>query len=224
MRNTKGKSGSGGIYACLQAVWLAVAVGPGLAMAADIEAGKLAAAVCVACHQADGSGMAVPGSEPWPALAGMDAGYLEKQLADFKSGARTSVSMQPFAQMLSETQKKDVAAYYASLPSVAPKAVATDDAALLQHGEKLALRGDWDRYIVNCVSCHGPGNAGIGSDFPSLAGQLPEYLQVQLQAYRDGSRSNDPLDLMGAIARRMDDRDIAAVSLWLGSQRAPEVK
>src|SRR5690606_8409465 len=93
---------------------------------------------------------------------------------------------------------------------------------LLAHGEKLALRGDWDRYVIACVSCHGPGNAGVGSDFPRLAGQHPEYIKAQLVAYRDGIRTNDPINLMSSIAQRMNDHDIDAVSAWLGSQSGPE--
>lgn len=190
------------------------------AAAGDIAAGKAAAAVCVACHQADGGGMATPGVEPWPALAGLDAGYIVRQLQAFKSGGRGSISMQPFAMMLNDEQMQDVAAYYAALPPVPPKAPEGVDEALLRHGERLALRGDWERYIVACASCHGPGNNGVGGDFPRLTGQLPEYLRTQLLAYRDGSRANDPQDLMGTIARRMSDRDIEAVSAWLGAQRA----
>ncbi|NLC35287.1 MAG: c-type cytochrome [Alcaligenaceae bacterium] len=157
----------------------------------------------------------------FPAVAGLDAGYIAKQLADFKSGARKNISMEPFAQMLNDTQVKDVAAYYASLPMPERAAASGADPELLAHGERLALTGDWDRYVVSCVACHGPGSGGVGSVFPSLAGQHPEYLQTQLLAYRDGTRSNDPQDLMGAIARRMTDRDIDAVSAWLGAQPAP---
>ncbi len=216
MRTKRNKLPYAAALAWLSAVLMPLG-GMGAANAGNIEAGKAAAAVCVACHQVDGGGMAPAGAEPWPALAGLDAGYIIKQLNDFKSGARKNVSMQPFAQMLNDQQVTDVAAYYASLPLPAREAPEADR-ELLAHGEKLALQGDWDRYIVRCVACHGPGNAGVGSDFPRLAGQLPEYLRRQLQAYRDGSRSNDPQDLMGSIARRMSDRDIEAVSLWLGSQ------
>ena len=205
--------------ACMVAASAAVlTVGLRPALAADVKAGQAAAAVCVACHQADGGGMAAPGAEPWPALAGLDAGYIAKQLHDFRSGARTSASMQPFAQMLDESQIRDVAAYYASLPAPSRAAPSTVDRELFEHGRKLVLQGDWERYVVSCVACHGPDAAGVGSTFPGIAGQLPEYLRVQLRAYRDGARSNDPLDLMGAIARRMTDRDIEAVSLWLGAQ------
>lgn len=203
-------------------IWSIVFVagtGPANVLAGNVEAGKTSTTLCVACHQADGTGMAVPNGEPWPALAGMDAGYLLKQLQDFKAGRRQNASMQPFSQMLNEQQMRDVAAYYASLPARKP-APAQVDTQLLAHGERLATQGDWDRYIVACAACHGPGNSGVGSDFPRLTGQLPEYLRAQLVAYRDGKRSNDPLDLMSTIAKRMTDRDIEAVAAWLGAQPA----
>lgn len=223
MRTTRKKHPLAGSGAWLSAALLSMAVA-GPVSAGNIEAGKAAAAVCVACHQADGSGLAAPGVEPWPALAGLDAGYLVKQLHDFKSGARENISMQPFAQMLNDTQISDVAAYYASLPLPARALSVQPDSDLLKHGETLASQGDWDRYVVSCVACHGPGNGGVGSEFPRLAGQLPEYLREQLLAYRDGARNNDPQGLMGSIARRMSDRDIDAVSIWLGSQPAPQVR
>lgn len=190
------------------------------ATAADVKAGQASAAMCLACHQADGHGKAVPQGEPWPALAGMDAGYLFKQLQDFKAGARSDASMEAFAKMLTEEQMRNVSAYYASLPPRPPADGTKADPELLAHGEKLALHGDWDRYIVPCISCHGVGNAGVGSEFPRLTAQLPEYLHAQLLAYRDGKRTNDPLDLMSTIARRMTDRDIEAVSAWLATQTA----
>lgn len=220
MKTNRKPARAGRLRTLVAAILVTAATSAGV-MAADIEAGKASAALCLGCHQADGTGMAVPNGEPWPALAGMDAGYLFKQLQDFKAGARHSPSMAPFAQMLDDEQMRNVSAYYASLPSRAATPSQADP-ELLAHGETLALRGDWDRYVVACVSCHGPGNGGVGSDFPRLVGQLPEYLKAQLLAYRDGNRANDPMDLMGAIARRMTDRDIDAVSAWLGTQSVPQ--
>ena len=56
-----------------------------VAQAADIEAGKAkAAAVCAACHGANG----VSVSDTIPNLAAQRAGYLEAQLKAFKDGTR----------------------------------------------------------------------------------------------------------------------------------------
>ena len=188
-----------------------------------IERGRAATVACVACHQADGSGMNNQGAEPWPRLSGISAGYLVKQLEDFRSGQRVNPSMEPFAKMLTEEQIPDVAAYYASLEVVPADSTPEVEQALLERGKQLALRGDWNNYIVACVSCHGPGNQGVGDDFPNIAGQHPAYIATQLQAWKAGKRGNDPLGLMKDIANRMSDEDIQAVAAWLGQQPAVSV-
>lgn len=186
---------------------------------AAVQRGQAAAAICSSCHQADGSGMNIPGGESWPRLAGMDRDYLVRQVGAFKAGTRQSISMAPFANMLNDDQLRDVASYYASL-NTPPKAPPAVDAEVLAHGKKLALEGDWSRYIVPCSSCHGPSNQGVGDTFPGLAGQHPGYIAQQLEAWQKGTRSNDPQNLMGAIAKRLNSDDIAAVSAWLASQPA----
>ena len=55
------------------------------------------ATACVACHGADGMGLAPAG---FPRLAGLSADYLSKQLHDFQSGKRVSPVMQPLAKAL----------------------------------------------------------------------------------------------------------------------------
>lgn len=182
------------------------------------ERGKASAMVCLACHQADGNGLESPGATSWPRLAGLDSVYLANQLRAFKSGDRSNAEMMPFANMLSDEQIDDVAVYYSSLPAKAPESPATASPDVLAAGEKLALHGDWDRYIVSCVSCHGPGNQGVGHVFPGIAGQHPGYIANQLSNWRDGKRSGDPLSLMKVIAERMSDADITAVSAWLSTQ------
>ena len=70
-------------------------------------------------HGADGNG----GADPvWPRLAGQDADYTAKQLADFTSGARKDPIMAGMAASLSAQDTRDIGAYYASLklPRPAP--------------------------------------------------------------------------------------------------------
>lgn len=196
---------------------LSLVAGQAVAVEGDAERGQAAAATCVACHQADGSGMNIAGGESWPRLAGMDANYIAKQLHDFKEGRRHSASMLPFANMLDEQQIADVAAYYSQMPVTAAAGGDVDD-DLLARGEQLALRGDWDHYIVSCKSCHGPRNEGVGEVFPGIASQHAGYIENQLHAWQADERSNDPQNLMGAVAKRLSDEDIRAVSAWLASQ------
>jgi len=184
----------------------------------DANRGAEAAGMCMACHQADGSGMHVQGGESWPRLAGLDEAYIAKQLHDYKAGTRQSASMMPFANMLSDQQIADIAAYYSQLPATPGKGGENAHDAALRRGQQLAERGDWSEYIVSCKSCHGPDNQGAGDVFPGIAGQHAGYIKAQLKAWQAEARANDPQDLMGAVARRMSDDDIHAVAVWLANQ------
>lgn len=196
---------------------LAVLGSPSHANGDQIQRGQAAAAACVACHQADGNGLS-QGPTSWPRLAGLPAKYLEAQLQAFKSGDRESMEMKPFADMLNDDQVKDVSVYYASLPPEMPSASETFSDDMLAHGKQIALSGDWNRYVIPCISCHGPGNQGVGESFPGIAGQHQGYLSQQLHAWKDGTREGDPLGLMHAVADHLDDTDIDAVSAWLSTQ------
>ena len=204
----------------LTAAALCLAVTSAYALDGDAKAGEQAAAVCAACHQPNGAGQNIPGGESWPNIAGKDAAYLHKQLNDIKAGTRQSATMMPFVNMLNEQQMKDVAVYFSQLPVVQGNFDADATAEELAHGEKLALEGDWDRYIVPCIKCHGPGNLGVGETFPKLAGQHAGYIATQLHAWQKGTRDNDPQHLMLAIAERLNDKDIRALSQWLSRQPA----
>lgn len=172
-----------------------------------------AAMACASCHGVDGMGMAAAG---FPRLAGLSAEYLAKQIADFRSGARANPIMQPIAAALSDAETQAVSQTLAALPAPAyPRILRSAPAE--GSGEVLALRGAWERNIPECVSCHGPGGVGVGSAFPPLAGQSAQYLSAQLNAWRQGTRKNDPNDLMGHVARAMSDAEVQAVSAYFAS-------
>lgn len=190
----------------------------GDASAGSAEAGAEAAATCSSCHQPDGSGANNEQGEPWPQLAGMNADYLAKQLHDFKSGERENATMKSFANMLSDQQILDVAQYYSEMTPKPGEGASDASESVLERGQKLAQRGDWSKYIVSCKSCHGPDNQGAGPVFPGIAGQHARYIEAQLKAWQSGARKNDPQDLMGTIAGRLNDEDIRAVAAWLATQ------
>lgn len=79
--------------------------------AADIDAGKVKAAVCAACHGING--MAV--NPMWPNLAGQNEIYLLNQIKAFRDGKRQDPSMSPMAAGLSDEDAANLAAYFASL-------------------------------------------------------------------------------------------------------------
>ena len=89
----------------------------GAQAAGDIDAGKAKSATCAACHGADGNG--VEGDSPSPGfpipiLAGQYQDYLARALEDYKSGKRKNPIMAGFAATLSEQDREDLAAYFAS--------------------------------------------------------------------------------------------------------------
>ena len=168
-----------------------------------------AAMACVTCHGADGEGMAAAG---FPRLAGLSADYLKKQLADFASGERANPIMQPLAAALSTEEANAVITMLANKPR--PQVERISRAAAAQEtGAVLALRGAWERNIPECVACHGPSGVGVGKAFPPLVGQSAQYLSSQLIAWQQGTRKNDPNDLMGHIARSLTEGEITAVSV-----------
>lgn len=78
----------------------------------DAAKGKEKAALCAACHGADGN---TPLAPDYPRLAGQPADFLGKALRDYKSGKRKNPLMAQLAANLSKQDIKDLAAYYASL-------------------------------------------------------------------------------------------------------------
>ncbi|WEN15657.1 c-type cytochrome [Rhodanobacter sp. AS-Z3] len=188
--------------------------------AAIAQAGNGKGAVpCMACHGLDGAGQAAAGH---PRLAALDATYLQKQLDDFAGGARSNAIMQPIATALTEDERQAMANYYSKMP--VPPALAkptVDMPAAASVGALLATRGDWSRNVPGCVQCHGPGGVGVGANFPPLAGQPAAYIASQLKAWQDGTRHNDPLQLMQHLSSALTAQDIQAVAAWFAAQPLP---
>jgi len=174
---------------------------------------------CVACHGADGLGMAAAG---FPRLAGLPAAYTRKQLEDFKRASRSHPVMQPVANALTDAEIDAVSLAVAAMPAPAPT-LAHRSEMPSNPAQKLALQGAWERQIPACVSCHGPAGSGVGDAFPPLAGQPAAYLKAQLLAWQGGSRHNDPNDLMGHIAKSLTADEVQSVAEYFAAL-SPEVK
>lgn len=83
------------------------------AAAPDLDAGKAqAAAVCAACHGANG----VSVSDGIPNLAAQRAPYLENQLKAWKDGTRKNGVMNAVAAQLSASEMSNLAAHFAAQP------------------------------------------------------------------------------------------------------------
>lgn len=193
-------------------------IGTGIGHTADVEAGKVIATKgndkgvppCGACHGANGEGQA---TSAIPRLAGLNAAYLQGQLAAFGSGTRDNAMMSPIAKTMDATSMADAAAFYASVPAPETSVPEQSKAAVAQ-GEAIALRGDWDAEIPPCAACHGKQGRGVGAAFPAIAGQSSAYITNQLLAWKKGSRHDDPLGLMKTVAGRLSDAQIAAVATY----------
>ncbi|MCA9531428.1 MAG: c-type cytochrome [Myxococcales bacterium] len=177
------------------------------------------APACVTCHGADGGGQAAAG---YPRLAGVDPAYLQAQLDAFATGTRDNPVMAPIASALDEDERAALARYYGALspPAALAEPRATEPAAD-SAGAVLATRGDWSRGVPGCVQCHGPDGVGVGASFPPLAGQPASYIEAQLRAWQQGTRRNDPLELMQHVSKALSAKDIAAVAAWFAAQPLP---
>lgn len=83
----------------------------GAAQTGDAAAGKMKAGACIACHGTTG----VSVNPLWPNLAGQKQGYLMKQIAAFKEGARSDPIMSPMVKPLNGNDIANIAAYFSSL-------------------------------------------------------------------------------------------------------------
>ena len=169
---------------------------------------------CMTCHMENGEGMQ---DSAFPQLAGMHPAYLSKQLKDLR-GAKLRLSdvMNPIAKDLSDEDIANVSAYYASMPRVS-KIEKSTSTTKYEQGRLIAERGLWNKGVPACFSCHGPNAEGVGENFPPLINQGKLYVSQELQRWKDGSRKNDPLNLMKTIAKRLTQKEIEAVAEYLST-------
>jgi cytochrome c553 len=164
--------------------------------------------VCVGCHGADGNSPA-PAN---PKLASQHPDYLNKQLANFKSGERKNPIMMGMVAALSPEDMKNLAAYFGGQKQTPG---AAKDKALALQGEKIYRGGIAAMGVPACSGCHGPAGSGIPAMFPRLAGQHGEYIETQLKTFRTGERANDPGKMMQMVAMKMSDQDMKAVAEYI---------
>ena len=201
--------------------------------------GKGDVPACTSCHGNEGLGDDAMGT---PRLAGQGVNFLIKQLEDFATDKRmdtTMFIMNTNAKGLSAQDRKDVAAYVASLGGPlagsdmnAVKELGTTPVGVRYLGKALAQYGSEDRGIPACHSCHGYNGRGAFPVYPRLANQKYVYLVNQLKKWRDGSRNNDPMAQMQNVAKKLTDEDIYNVATFMtsaeettmGNNRVPEQK
>ncbi|WP_369796680.1 cytochrome c [Phenylobacterium sp. CCH12-B4] len=171
--------------------------------------GAGAAGACFTCHGLGGEG----DGQTAPRLAGLPAGYLQKQLEDYAAGLRPDPAMRSIAGALDADDRARVAAYYANLTPVGARNGAagsrpTTVARVLYH------RGDVARGLPACAGCHGAIGEGLGAGVPPLADQPAPYLREQLSQWRRGQRRNDPRGVMAAISGRLTTLEAEALARY----------
>ena len=114
---------------------------------------------------------------------------------------------------LAATDLRDIAASYES-NAITVGTVDEDKADL---GRKLYYAGNLEKGVPACSACHSPKGLGNGpAAYPLLSGQQPEYVAKALKDYRSGARINqDPSKIMTAIAYKLDDDEIDALSSFV---------
>ena len=166
---------------------------------------------CVSCHGADGNSV----NPIWPKLAGQGAPYIAKQLHDFKGGRRADPLMSGMAMAVPDDKVDEVAAYFAGQ---AAQPAAPVKPELVEQGKQLYVAGNPATGITACAACHGPnGNGNAAASFPALGAQHAAYTIKQLQMFRDGSRANDPNQMMRDIAARLTEQEIEALAMYLST-------
>jgi cytochrome c553 len=176
----------------------------------SVDAGRAKSATCAACHGADGNSV----SPEWPSLAGQHPNYIVRQLQAFKNGERQNVTMMPFAQMLTEQDMLDVAAYFA-VQKPTPKGA---DPALVSLGQQIYRGGVPERGIAACIACHGPGGHGNPfAAFPRIGGQHSAYVVKTLQEYASGARRSDvdTNQMMRNVAAMLLEDEIRALASYV---------
>ncbi len=197
------------IYKTLIAVCAMVALTGVSVAAGNATAGKAKAVSCGGCHGVDGNSA----NPSWPKLAGQHAGYIAKQLADFKAGKkRSDPLMGGQVASLSSQDMADLGAYF-SMQTGSQGAASKKLAAA---GAKLYRGGNKKKGVAACIACHGPTGAGNpAANFPKLSGQHAVYVEKAMKDFRSGARSNDMNNMMRNIAEKMSDKEIKAVASYI---------
>lgn len=186
--------------------------------------GKGDVPACNSCHGPDAMGDDAMGT---PRLAGQGFAYIAKQLKDFATDKRTDTTMYVMntnAKGLSDQDMMDVAAYAESLDYAGLNS--SDMAQVKELGNAVGVRylgkgivqhGAPERNVSACHSCHQYNGRGAPPVYPVIGGQKYVYLVAQLKQFRDGTRTNDYMGQMRAVAKNMSDEDIHNAATFLTS-------
>jgi cytochrome c553 len=165
-----------------------------------VQAGKAAAAACAGCH-GDAGISKMPGT---PNLVALDPKYLVAAMKGYKSGQRKNVDMKAAISAVSVADLSNIALYYAlQKPGRAQTPAPGDQAA----GKSAA---------ATCAGCHGDKGVSTNPANPSLAGQDAQYTVAVFRAYKDGTRSDEP---MKGVAASLDEATAKNLAAFYANQQ-----
>ncbi len=154
---------------------------------------------CALCH---GTGGIPTDPKIIPIIWGQQADYLYKELHDYHSGDRANATMTLIAPSITLPDLRQLADYFAA--KTWPAALANTAAAAPPD----AIAGK----IEMCKACHQPHFEG-GPPAPRLAGLSSDYLFAAMNAFADGTRTNN-LDMPGFM-KVLSESDREAIAHYL---------
>jgi cytochrome c553 len=169
------------------------------ALQGNPQKGKELSYTCLGCHGVDGYKNAYPNYSV-PELEGQRPEYLSAALKEYRDGDRAHLTMHSQASTLSDQDIADVVSYFSG------KALTADAKPVGEVPEPAKI----------CTSCHGPNGVGITPQYPTLAGQHPDYIVRALQEYKHGGRKNP---IMMGMAATVKDEDMVIIAEYFGKQR-----
>ena len=161
---------------------------------------------CFICHGANGESS----SPAFPRLAGQNAAYVARQLADYQSGKRKSSTMQPMVEGLSAEDMQGLGAWFEKQET---HVHAVADPELADVGRFVYLRGNPFTGVAACATCHGKEGQGTAT-LPRLAGQHAQYTENQIKQFNRRERTNDNA-VMHGIASQLSELETKAVAAYL---------
>jgi cytochrome c553 len=167
------------------------------------------AALCAACHGANGR-IETPLT---PVLAGQPSLYVITQLFLFREGRRSNEPMTAVAKTLTDDDLRGFSEFIGTLPPVPPPPPATPpDPIRMARGRALAEQH-------KCVFCHGAGLGG-GEQVPRIEGQHEDYLQASLRGFHSGSRPGYTQAMTAAVSQ-IPPEDLDTLVYYVARFRGP---
>jgi cytochrome c553 len=175
------------------------AAAPDTALHGNPQRGKELSYTCLGCHGVEGYKNAYPDYSV-PELDGQHPEYLAAALKEYRDGDRAHLTMHSQASTLTDQDIADIVYYFAG--------------KTLTPGSK--PQGTVPKAAQLCTSCHGQDGVGINGQYPTLAGQHPDYIARALTEYKKGGRKNP---IMSGFAAQLKDEDIAVIADYFSKQR-----